>query len=107
MRVSAGRALLVAYNAVVYAWLLAPILIVVVFSFSAGAGFDFPPRALSLRWFRYLAGRDEFFSAAYVSLKVAVAVNTSSAYSAGIVVLDSEVGRERTATKTAAVLTDP
>ncbi len=78
MRVSAGRALLVAYNAVVYAWLLAPILIVMVFSFSADAGFDFPPRALSLRWFRYLAGRDEFVSAAYVSLKVALAAGAAS-----------------------------
>lgn len=70
--------MLVAYNVVVYGWLLAPVLIVIVFSFSADAGLDFPPRALSLRWFRYLAGRDEFVSAAYVSLKVALAAGAAS-----------------------------
>lgn len=78
MRISAGNALLVAYNAAVYGWLLAPILIVIVFSFSADAAFVFPPRALSLRWFRYLAGRDEFFSAARVSLEVALVAGAAS-----------------------------
>ena len=70
--------MLVAYNALVYAWLLAPVLIVIVFSFSADAAFVFPPRALSLRWFRYLAGRNEFFSAAYVSLEVALVAGAAS-----------------------------
>ena len=41
------------------------------FSFSDGASFAFPPQGFSLRWFRYLAGRDEFIAAAMVSVQVA------------------------------------
>ncbi|MDA1082593.1 MAG: ABC transporter permease [Gemmatimonadetes bacterium] len=66
-----GKALLTGYNALAYIFLLAPIAIVLVFSFSDGAGFAFPPSGFSLRWFRYLAGRDEFITAAVVSLQVA------------------------------------
>jgi len=78
VRASAARSLLVAYNALVYGWLLAPILIVIVFSFSADAGLVFPPHGVSLRWFRYLAGRTEFLSAASVSLEVAAVTGAVS-----------------------------
>jgi putative spermidine/putrescine transport system permease protein len=54
-----------------YAFLLAPIAVVLVFAFSDAATFAFPPDAYSLRWFRYLAGRDEFIASAVVSLQVA------------------------------------
>lgn len=66
-----GKALLAGYNVLAYLFLLAPIAIVLVFSFSDGASFTFPPSGLSLRWFRYLAGRDEFITATIVSLQVA------------------------------------
>ncbi len=36
-----------------------------------GLACRFPPPGLSLRWFRYLAGRDEFISSAIVSVEIA------------------------------------
>lgn len=66
-----GSRLLAGYAALACLFLLAPIAIVVLFSFSDGAGFAFPPPAFSLRWFRYLAGRDEFITATLVSLRLA------------------------------------
>lgn len=66
-----GKRLLVAYNVLAFLFLLAPIAIVLVFSFSDSATLTFPPRGFSVRWFRYLAGRDEFIAATIVSLEVA------------------------------------
>jgi putative spermidine/putrescine transport system permease protein len=66
-----SRRLLTLYNVIGYAFLLAPIAIVMILSFSAGSGVSFPPPGLSLRWFRYLAGRDEFISSAIVSVEIA------------------------------------
>jgi len=59
------------FNALVYGFLLAPIAIVVVFAFSDAPTFAFPPERFSLRWFRYLAGRDEFITSFRVSVQVA------------------------------------
>ena len=36
---------------VVYALLLAPLVVVIVVSFGSTATFDFPPKGLSLRWY--------------------------------------------------------
>ena len=66
-----SKRLLTLYNVAGYAFLLAPIVIVLVLSFSAGASVSFPPPGFSLRWFRYLAGRDEFLSSALVSVEIA------------------------------------
>ena len=77
----ASKWLLAAYNVAVYLFLLAPIAIIVVLSFSDGSSLAFPPSGFSLRWFRYLAGRDEFLAATMVSLQVAAIA------SAGAVVL--------------------
>jgi putative spermidine/putrescine transport system permease protein len=66
-----SKRLLALYNVAGYAFLLAPIVIVLVLSFSAGASVSFPPPGFSLRWFRYLAGRDEFLSSALVSVEIA------------------------------------
>jgi putative spermidine/putrescine transport system permease protein len=63
--------LLALYNVAGYAFLMAPIAIVIVLSFTSGTSVSFPPPGLSLRWFRYLAGRDEFISSAIVSLEIA------------------------------------
>ena len=65
------RSLLVAWNVLAYAFLLAPVAIVLLFAFSDASTFAFPPETYSLRWFRYLAGRDEFLTSAVVSLQVA------------------------------------
>jgi len=66
-----GRRLLAVYNALAYAFLLAPMAIVLVFAFSDAPTFAFPPEQYSLRWFRYLAGRDEFVTSMRVSVQVA------------------------------------
>lgn len=66
-----SKRLLALYNIAGYAFLLAPIIIVLVLSFSSGASVSFPPPGFSLRWFRYLAGRDEFLSSALVSGEIA------------------------------------
>ena len=66
------RALLIVGNVVGYAILLLPLLIVVVISFTSGAGVDFPPPGYSLRWFEYIAQRPEFVSGTLNSLVLAV-----------------------------------
>jgi ABC-type spermidine/putrescine transport system permease subunit II len=66
------RALLIVGNVVGYALLLLPLLIVVVISFTSGAGVDFPPPGYSLRWFEYIAQRPEFVSGTVNSLVLAV-----------------------------------
>jgi ABC-type spermidine/putrescine transport system permease subunit II len=66
------KGLLIAGNALVYAVLLLPLLIVVSVSFTSGAGVDFPPPGLSLRWFQYIANRPEFVSGTVNSLVLAV-----------------------------------
>jgi putative spermidine/putrescine transport system permease protein len=75
---SLNKRLGVAYNGAFYAFLLAPIIVVLIASLNSGADLSFPPEGLSLRWFRYLAGRDEFLSAAIVSFKLAMAASLTS-----------------------------
>jgi putative spermidine/putrescine transport system permease protein len=65
------KPLLIAGNLLVYAMLLLPLLIVVAISFTSGAGVDFPPPGLSLRWFQYIANRPEFVSGTWNSLVLA------------------------------------
>lgn len=70
-----GRAL-IAFNVVAYAFLLAPIAVVIAMSFTSGNTLQFPPPGWSLRWFRYLAGRNEFISAALISAEIGVIAST-------------------------------
>ncbi len=67
-----AKRLLALYNVAGYVFLLAPIAVVMVWSFSDSTTLTFPPQGWSLRWFRYLAGRDEFIDAAVVSAQVAI-----------------------------------
>lgn len=62
---------LIAYNVAAYGFLAAPIAVVIAISFTAGDTLAFPPEGLSWRWFAYLAGRDEFVTAALTSLQIA------------------------------------
>jgi putative spermidine/putrescine transport system permease protein len=62
-----GRWLLGAWNALVYAFLVAPILVVVIVSFGDAAFLEFPPRRLSLRWYRDLGEYPDFVSAFWLS----------------------------------------
>jgi ABC-type spermidine/putrescine transport system permease subunit II len=75
---SFSRALLVGYAAVIFAALLLPIAIVVLYAFSADAGLTFPPSGLSLRWFRYVAERRELVTATWISLQVAALASAAS-----------------------------
>ena len=78
MRASFSRRLEAAYVVLLYGFLLAPILIVLVTSLNSGSNLTFPPEGISLRWFRYLAGRDEFISSTYVSFRLAMAASATS-----------------------------
>jgi putative spermidine/putrescine transport system permease protein len=78
VRASFSRRLESAYNGLFYLFLLAPIVIVLIASLNSGADLTFPPEGFSLRWFRYLAGRDEFLTAAYVSFRLAIAASVTS-----------------------------
>jgi putative spermidine/putrescine transport system permease protein len=55
---------------VVYALLLAPLVVVAVVSFGATATFDFPPRGLSLRWYRAFFASEMFLRAFRVSQEI-------------------------------------
>jgi putative spermidine/putrescine transport system permease protein len=67
-----GRRVLICYNVVAYGFLLAPLLVVIALSFTSGNSLVFPPPGLSLRWFRYLAGRNELISSAIVGAEIAI-----------------------------------
>lgn len=53
-------------------FLVVPCLLVVPMSFSAGEYLEFPPRELSLRWYKAFLGSPEWLNALWVSVRVAV-----------------------------------
>ena len=55
-----GRLVLWSVNALVCLFLLAPILVVIVASFSRDAYLAFPPKGLSLRWYQEFLGSRDF-----------------------------------------------
>ena len=57
--------------AIIYAFLLMPILLVVVNSFNASELLTFPPEGFSLRWYRAFADSDSFVEAFKFSLTLA------------------------------------
>ena len=56
----------------VYAFLLVPMLVVVVAAFNSGAFFTFPPEGFSLRWFANFFARREFMQALRLSTELAL-----------------------------------
>lgn len=62
------------YVAVIFVslFLVVPCLLVVPMSFSAGEYLEFPPKELSLRWYRAFLGSPEWLNALWVSVRVAV-----------------------------------
>ncbi|RVC81102.1 ABC transporter permease subunit [Mesorhizobium sp. M2A.F.Ca.ET.046.02.1.1] len=58
----------------VLTYLLAPSVVVIVMSFSAGAYLEFPPSGLSLRWYRSFFGSSAWYGAAWTSFEIGVAV---------------------------------
>jgi putative spermidine/putrescine transport system permease protein len=73
-----ARRLLGAVNALIYLYLLAPILIVIPVSFSAAAFVVFPPRGFSLRWYANFLESRELTEALELSLRLAVAVTVTA-----------------------------
>ena len=69
------RPVLTIYCLLVYAFLLAPILVVVGASFNAGNFLTFPPQGLSLRWYVTFFNNEVFMRAIRTSLWLA-AVST-------------------------------
>ncbi len=69
---------LFALNVVICLFLLAPILIVILASFSEAAYLEFPPQALSLKWYDAFFSDDEFLSALWLSVRLAVVVTATS-----------------------------
>jgi len=70
--VSASGALLWAANILIVAFLLAPIVIVVVTAFSSDAFLKFPPSGLSLRWFEEFFGSSEWIDSTVLSIQLAI-----------------------------------
>jgi putative spermidine/putrescine transport system permease protein len=68
-----------AFCALVYVFLLAPIVVVVGASLNAGAFLTFPPQGLSLRWFITFLNNEVFIAAISTSLRLAGAATAISA----------------------------
>lgn len=73
----AGR-VLSSVVAVIYALILAPIVVVVMLAFSADNFILFPPSGYSLRWFQQLAGNGQLLSALWLSVQIAAVVTLCS-----------------------------
>ena len=73
----AGR-VLSSFAALVYILILAPIVVVVMLSFSADNFILFPPSGYSLRWFRQLAGNESLLAALWLSVRIAAVVTLLS-----------------------------
>ena len=59
-------------------FMLAPLAIVVLSSFSASEFLVFPPRGLSLRWYDEILRSSAYLGAAWLSLKLAIVVTIVS-----------------------------
>src|SRR5262249_35521795 len=73
-----GGLLLGAVNGAIYAFLLAPILVVIVVSFGDAAFLQFPPRRLSLRWYTDLGEYPDFLRSFWLSILLAGATAVAS-----------------------------
>jgi len=76
--------------AVVYAFLMLPIVVIVLMSLNAGEILEFPPRGLSLRWFVALVKNEAFMRAMGTSVvvaSVATAVSTLIGVAAALYVV--------------------
>ena len=70
---SAGRRGLTLYAALVFAFLYLPIVVLIVYSFNGAGVGGFPPRDLTLNWYRMLLGDGAIWDAVLNSLMVAAA----------------------------------
>jgi putative spermidine/putrescine transport system permease protein len=102
-----GRLVLWSVNTIVCLFLLAPILVVIVASFSRDAYLAFPPRGLSLRWYReFLASRD-FVNSLLLSLRLAAAATAIATVVGLLAALGLTARRFRGAGTARGLLTSP
>lgn len=75
-----GRAglLLGGVNGLIYLFLVAPILVVIIVSFGSAAYLQFPPEGLSLRWYTNLGDYPDFVQSFWLSLILATATAAAS-----------------------------
>ncbi|WP_028924163.1 ABC transporter permease subunit [Pseudonocardia acaciae] len=71
-RVSVGRAALAGWSALVFAFLVVPLVYVVLVSFSPKSYLTFPPSGLSLQWYEELFADTAWGESAWLSFQVAV-----------------------------------
>ena len=64
--------------AVVFAFLILPVLVIFPLSFSASQYLEFPPHGWSLQWYRNYASREDWVLATVLSLKVALGTSLLS-----------------------------
>jgi putative spermidine/putrescine transport system permease protein len=70
--VAAGKRWLSAANAVIYLYLLAPVIVVLLIAFSGTSSLAFPPASYSLRWFTHFAHQPELMHALGMSFTLAI-----------------------------------
>src|SRR5690349_19881532 len=69
----------------VYAAILAPLVVVIGVSLNAGSGFDFPPQGLSLRWYQKFFSSSAFLTAFFqVSLVVGLLASSLATLIGGL-----------------------
>ena len=76
------------------AFVLAPIIVVLVEAFNDSDDMSFPPQAISLRWFRAFLANDDFMTSLIVSLKlglIAATLSTALGTMAGIALTRSQI----------------
>lgn len=77
-RVEVRHILLYLFCILVFAFLLAPILVIIPMSFSSADFLQFPPPSFSLRWYQNFFSRQDWLSATMLSLRVAIATSLLS-----------------------------
>jgi putative spermidine/putrescine transport system permease protein len=75
-----GQRLMRVLVAVILLVMIAPILVVVILSFSSASYLTFPPPALGVRWYREYLGSRDWLAATALSIEVAIAVVVLSTF---------------------------
>ena len=81
------------FNALFALFMMGPLLVVIGVSFTPTGYLEFPPSAISLRWFKAILDNPDFIDAAWISLELGLASATLSTLLAVPAAL--AIGRER------------
>lgn len=103
----AARTVFLIVTAMLAIFLLAPILVIVVASFSSSATLDFPPDGLSLRWYEQMWSTPQYTDGLKLSLELAAFVATVSTVVGGMAAIGLNRTRARWAEPVTAFLLSP